>query len=101
MDLALEHSCDATKLLAWRADAAHLVARLTPRQREIMHLVLVGHPSKNIAANLGISQRTVETHRASIMKKTGSKSLPVLVRMALAASTTAGEPTPSNVAAAA
>jgi len=55
------------------------------RQREIMHLVLAGHPSKNIAADLGISQRTVENHRAAIMQKTGAKSLPALARLALAA----------------
>jgi two-component system CheB/CheR fusion protein len=71
------------------ADAAHLVEGLTPRQHEIMDLVLAVHPSKNIAADLGISQRTVETHRASIMKKTGSKSVPALARMALAASANA------------
>jgi len=85
VDMALDHSHDATKLHAWRADAAHLVAGLTHRQHEVMDMVLAGHPSKNIAADLGISQRTVETHRASIMKKTGSKSLPALARMALAA----------------
>ena len=85
VDMALDHSRDETKLHAWRADAAHLVAGLTHRQHQVMDMVLAGHPSKNIAADLGISQRTVETHRASIMKKTGSKSLPALARMALAA----------------
>ena len=50
-----------------------------------MELVLAGHPSKNIAADLNISRRTVENHRASIMKRTGSKSLPALARLALAA----------------
>lgn len=72
-------------LLASRADAADCVARLTPRQHQIMELVLAGHPSKNIAVDLGISQRTVENHRAAIMKKTGSRSLPALARVALAA----------------
>ena len=55
----------------WREAAANHVAGLTSRQRQIMDMVLAGHPSKNIAADLGISQRTVENHRASIMKKTG------------------------------
>ena len=82
---ALELSKDATKQSAWQENAASQVAGLTPRQRQIMDLVLAGHPSKNIAADLGISQRTVENHRASIMKKTGSKSLPALARLALAA----------------
>ncbi len=82
---ALEQSRDATKLSAWREDAATRVSSLTSRQRQIMELVLAGHPSKNIAADLGISQRTIENHRASIMKKTGSKSLPALARLALAA----------------
>jgi two-component system CheB/CheR fusion protein len=53
-----------------------------------MEMVLAGHPSKNIAADLGISQRTVENHRASIMKKAGVRSLPALARMALAAAGT-------------
>jgi two-component system CheB/CheR fusion protein len=57
----------------------------TRRQHQITDMVLAGHPNKNIAADLGISQRTVENHRASIMKKTGSRSLPALARLALAA----------------
>ncbi|MGA8399329.1 MAG: chemotaxis protein CheB [Stellaceae bacterium] len=84
IERALEQSHDATKLSAWRESAATHIAKLTPRQREIMELVLAGHPSKNIAADLGISQRTVENHRAAIMKKTGSKSLPELARLVLA-----------------
>ena len=86
IDHAVERSQDTSKLLAWRANAADHIAGLTPRQHEIMDLVLAGHPSKNIAADLGISQRTVENHRASIMKATGAKSIPALARLALAAS---------------
>ncbi len=94
VDRALEQSRDSGKSLAWREAAANHIAALTPRQRQIMDLVLAGHPSKNIAADLGISQRTVETHRASIMKKTGVKSLPALARLALAAAETVADEPP-------
>lgn len=67
---------------AARAEAVAQVADLTARQREIMILVLAGHPSKNIAADLCISQRTVENHRAAIMRKMGARSLPELARRA-------------------
>jgi DNA-binding NarL/FixJ family response regulator len=73
-------------LFAGRDFAANSIARLTPRERQVMELVFAGYPSKNIAADLGISQRTVENHRASIMRKTGTRSLPALTRLALAAS---------------
>jgi two-component system CheB/CheR fusion protein len=82
---ALEQARDAAKLSAWRKVATDHIASLTPRQHQIMDLVLAGHPSKNIAADLSISQRTVENHRAAIMKRTGAKSLPALARLALAA----------------
>lgn len=85
IDRALEQARDGSKLLAWRTEAANHVAGLTARQRQIMALVLAGHPSKNIAADLAISQRTVENHRAAIMRKTGAGSLPALARLALAA----------------
>jgi two-component system CheB/CheR fusion protein len=85
VERALEHAQDASKLVAWRDDAANHLEGLTQRQKQIMELVLAGHPSKNIAADLGISQRTVENHRAAIMKRTGAKSLPALARLAVAA----------------
>jgi two-component system, chemotaxis family, CheB/CheR fusion protein len=68
-----------------REAAVACIASLTRRQRQILDLVLAGHPSKNIAADLALSQRTVDNHRAAIMKKTGSASLPALIRAALAA----------------
>ncbi|BBK44411.1 protein-glutamate methylesterase [Allostella vacuolata] len=83
---AQERSRDRSRPPAWRAAAIGRVAGLTERQHQIMGLVLAGHPSKNIAADLGISQRTVENHRAAIMRTTGAKSLPALARLALAAS---------------
>ncbi len=86
IERALEMGRDSGKLSAWHDEAAAQIAGLTARQREIMAMVLDGHPSKNIAADLGISQRTVENHRAAIMKKTGVSSLPALARLALAAS---------------
>jgi two-component system, chemotaxis family, CheB/CheR fusion protein len=85
VERALEQSRDSSKRSASCEAAAKQVAGLTPRQRQIMDLVLAGHPSKNVAADLGISQRTVENHRAQIMKKMGAKSLPALARLALAA----------------
>ena len=85
VERALDHSQDSTKLIAWREAAANHMAGLTPRQKQVMELVLAGCPSKNIAADLGISQRTVENHRAEIMKRTGAKSLPALARLAVAA----------------
>jgi two-component system CheB/CheR fusion protein len=61
------------------------IALLTSRQHEVMMRVLAGQPSKNIAYDLGISQRTVENHRASIMSKTGARSIPALARLAMTA----------------
>ena len=82
---AIDQSHDIRLIDAAHEEAAAHVADLTTRQREVMDMVLAGHPSKNIAADLGISQRTVENHRAAIMHKMGAKSLPELARTAQAA----------------
>jgi DNA-binding CsgD family transcriptional regulator len=56
---------------------------LTPRQNQIMKLVLAGSPSKNIASDLHINERTVENHRAKIRRKMGVKSLAAMIRTGL------------------
>ena len=56
---------------------------LTPREREVLTLMASGKPNKVMAADLGVSQRTVEIHRARVMEKTGATSLAQLVRMVM------------------
>jgi two-component system CheB/CheR fusion protein len=73
------------KLVAWRVHAMDRLSILTSREREILHLVVAGHSSKAIARELGISPRTVEKHRATILRKTGSRCVTALARVALAA----------------
>jgi two-component system CheB/CheR fusion protein len=82
---AFEKLQKSNNITAFAADAAARIGRLTSRQREILKRVLAGDPSKNIAADLRLSQRTVENHRAVIMKKCGVKSIPALARLAIAA----------------
>ena len=54
---------------------------LTPREREVLSLVVTGQPNKQIAARLGLSEMTVKVHRSQIMHKTRAKSVIDLVRM--------------------
>ena len=68
-----------------REKARALLERLTPREAEVMALVVAGQASKVIAGNLDISPRTVEIHRQRIMQKMEARSLSHLVRLAMAA----------------
>jgi two-component system, LuxR family, response regulator FixJ len=56
---------------------------LTPREREVLELMVRGKPNKVMAHELGVSQRTVEIHRARVMEKSGAASLAELVRMVM------------------
>jgi two-component system response regulator FixJ len=60
---------------------------LTPREREVLALVVEGKHNKNIARALGISQRTVEAHRAQVMRKMDASSVPILVQQVMRAAT--------------
>jgi two-component system response regulator FixJ len=66
-------------------DEGHQIAEryesLTPREREVLALVTQGKANKVMAGDLGVSQRTVEIHRARVMEKMGANSLAQLVRM--------------------
>jgi RNA polymerase sigma factor (sigma-70 family) len=55
---------------------------LTPREREVLPLVVSGLPNKQIAAEIGTSETTVKVHRGQLMRKMAADSLPELVRMA-------------------
>jgi FixJ family two-component response regulator/PAS domain-containing protein len=62
-------------------EAQQILAHLTRRQHQILERIVAGQPNKIIAAEMDISQRTVENHRASIMRRTGSASFPALLRL--------------------
>jgi two-component system, LuxR family, response regulator FixJ len=68
---------------AQRAEIATRLARLTPREHEVMVMVTNGQANKEIANTLGVSSKTVEAHRARVMEKMEADSLAELVRMAI------------------
>jgi two-component system response regulator FixJ len=61
------------------------LASLTPREREVLDLLVAGLPNKAVANKLGASPRTIEVHRARVLEKLQARGLPDLVRIALAA----------------
>jgi two-component system, LuxR family, response regulator FixJ len=59
--------------------------RLTTREQEVLRLLLIGHSNKIVGLELGISERTVEVHRANIMRKLNVTNFAALIRLALEA----------------
>ena len=69
--------------LATATAVADRVATLTTREREVMELIVQGLANKQMAYQLNLSEKTIETHRSRVMKKMGADSVAELVRMAL------------------
>jgi two-component system response regulator FixJ len=86
---ALQHVDDRKEEHAKVADIQARYDLLTPREQDVMQLLIEGLPSKLIGARLGISTRTAEHHRSAVMRKMQARTLSHLVRMsfALAAAT--------------
>ena len=82
---AIEHALEvdtvARKRYERRKDAEEKYRRLSPREAEIMELVVKGYRNKQIAYELGISEKTVKVHRGKVMEKFEAKSLAHLVRV--------------------
>jgi RNA polymerase sigma factor (sigma-70 family) len=80
---ALERDTRNRTALAQHTRIRERLESLTPREREVLTLMTRGKPNKVMAAELGVSQRTVEIHRARVMEKSGAESLAHLVRMVM------------------
>jgi two-component system, LuxR family, response regulator FixJ len=80
---ALEKDSNNRAALGERNDIRKRLETLTPREREVLDLVVHGKANKVIAGDLKLSQRTVEIHRARVMEKMQASSLAHLVRMVL------------------
>jgi FixJ family two-component response regulator len=78
---AIERNRAQRQQAATLEDLRQRFAALTPREREVMALVILGRLNKQIAGELGVSEVTVKVHRGQIMRKMRARSLPELVRM--------------------
>ncbi len=80
---ALQHDSQVRAGLARRTEVLRRLESLTPRERQVMDLVVRGDANKVIAIDLGLSERTVEIHRAKVMDKMDARSLAHLVTLHL------------------
>jgi DNA-binding NarL/FixJ family response regulator len=83
--IAKRMNIDGSRLAPGNGHGPSVAMRLTPRQQEVLQLVAEGAPNKQVAANLGISIKTVEKHRQQIMDKLGIHDTAGLTRYAIAA----------------
>jgi FixJ family two-component response regulator len=80
---ALKQDAENRAAIEKHADLRRRLDSLTPREREVLDLVVEGKANKVVAIDLGLSERTVEIHRANVMEKMGARSVAHLVKMHL------------------
>ena len=80
---ALKQDADNRTNAARRSEVQHRLESLTPRERQVMNFIVDGSANKVIAIDLGLSERTVEIHRAKVMEKMGARSVAHLVKLHL------------------
>lgn len=80
---AIDHALTHAQAANVSSANAEALAKLSPRERQVLDLVIASKPNKIIADVLGISIKTVELHRANMMSKLGVRSLPDLMKVAL------------------
>ena len=80
---ALKQDAENRSTVARRTEVLHRLESLTPRERQVMDLVVDGAANKVIAIDLDLSERTVEIHRAKVMEKMGARSVAHLVKLHL------------------
>lgn len=83
--IALERSREICRTKTERATARAILGSLTPREHEVTQRVVAGLLNKQIAAELGIAEKTVKIHRGRAMSKTRCLSVPDLLRLVLTA----------------
>ena len=84
IEAALQEDARRRRDRGERDEIRRRVQLLTPREKQVMDLVVQGRPNKSVGTALGLSPKTVEVHRANVMKKMAAGSLAELVRMVLA-----------------
>jgi two-component system response regulator FixJ len=80
---ALKQDADNRTNAARRSEVQHRLESLTPREKQVMNFIVEGSANKVIAIDLGLSERTVEIHRAKVMEKMGARSVAHLVKLHL------------------
>jgi two-component system response regulator FixJ len=83
INAALKQDAENRAIVELHADLKRRAESLSPREREVMGMVVDGRANKVIAIDLGLSERTVEIHRSNVMEKMGARSVAHLVKMHL------------------